>query len=446
MILLKNLYNKVLLKSVNRLSQVNIISLYIIFFILILISSVFFYNSFILLYPEIIDDKLDIIYKNIPFEYGQIVENLIVNKQYSSIIEVKTGDVEFHLNRLPIVPFIFFLTSLFSSKLYFLIISKNVIFFSILFFVLLHFSKQKNYDFLSFLILNLIFYYNFYNLKIIYNFVYADYITGVLLPILFIISISNFKFKYFYIGSIISILYLSKANMFLLCIILSFYFLIFEKKKVPIFFTLIAIVGWGFFGYVKTNKFPIGPSVLSTNSHALSISFNKDFHKFYPLISVDYINGCDLTVNNKIKLCKNVPDKINNEWEYYDFYKNQNKEYFKKNKDIIFKDMILKIRTIFFNFYEDGQSYEMNKLPEKNFDIFIFTNKLVLIISIIAAFKYIIKKKLNISNIKAEIIFFIILFSSLPPYLLGWALNRHLVYLFLISHIYLFVKFKFKQN
>ena len=146
----------------------------------------------------------------------------------------------------------------------------------------MHFSKQKNYDFLSFLILNLIFYYNFYNLKIIYNFVYADYITGVLLPILFIISISNFKFKYFYIGSVISILYLSKANMFLLCIILSFYFLIFEKKKVPIFFTLIAIVGWGFFGYVKTNKFPIGPSVLSTNSHALSISFNKDFHNFTP--------------------------------------------------------------------------------------------------------------------------------------------------------------------
>ena len=446
MILLKNLYNKVLLKSVNRLSQVNIISLYIIFLISILISSFFFYNSFIFLYPEIIDDKLDIIYKNIPFEYGQVVENLIVNKQYSSIIEAPTGDVEFHLNRLPIVPFIFFLTSLFSSKLYFLIILKNVIFFSILFFVLLHFSKQKNYDFLSFLILNLIFYYNFYNLKIIYNFVYADYITGVLLPILFIISISNFKFKYFYIGSVISILYLSKANMFLLCIILSFYFLIFEKKKVPIFFTLIAIVGWGFFGYVKTNKFPIGPSVLSTNSHALSISFNKDFHKFYPLISVDYINGCDLAVKNKIKFCKNAPDKINNEWEFYDFYKKQNKEYFKKNKDIIFKDMILKIKTIFFNFYEDGQSYEMNKLPEKNFDIFIFINKLVLIISIIAAFINIIKKKLNISNIKTEIFFFIILFSSLPPYLLGWALNRHLVYLFLISHIYLFVKLKFKQN
>ena len=150
MILLKNLYNKVLLKSVNRLSQVNIISLYIIFLISILISSFFFYNSFIFLYPEIIDDKLDIIYKNIPFEYGQVVENLIVNKQYSSIIEAPTGDVEFHLNRLPIVPFIFFLTSLFSSKLYFLIILKNVIFYSILFFVLLHFSKQKNYDFLSF--------------------------------------------------------------------------------------------------------------------------------------------------------------------------------------------------------------------------------------------------------------------------------------------------------
>ncbi len=446
MILLKNLCNKLLLKSINKLSQVNIISLYVIFLILIFISSIFFYNNFILLYPEIIDDELNIIYKNIPFEYGKVVENLIVNKKYSSIIDLQTGEVEFYLNRLPIVPFIYFLTNFFSSKLYFLIISKNIIFFSILFFVLLHFSKQNNYNFLTFLILNLIFYYNFYNLKIIYNFVYADYIIGVFLPILFIISISNFKFKYFYIGTIVLILYLSKANMFLLCIILSFYFLIFEKKKLPIFFTLIAIVGWGFFGYVKTDKFPVGPTILSTNSQALSISFNKDFHKFYPLISVDYIKNCDLAVRKKLKFCKRIPDKINNEWEYYDFYKNQNKEYFKQNKNLILKDMILKIKTIFFNFYEDGQIYEIDKSPEKNFDIFIFINKLVLITSIIVAFNYMKKKKLNISNIKTEIIFFIILFSSLPPYLLGWALNRHLVYLFLISHIYLFLRLKFKKN
>ena len=232
--------------------------------------------------------------------------------------------------------------------------------------------------------------------------------------------------------------------MFPICFVISLYFFFIEKKKIPIIFTLIAIISWGSFGYIKTNKFPLGPSILSTSSHGLSLSFNIDFHKFYPLISVDYIESCDLTNINKINLCKNIPKEINNEWDFYNFYKLQNKVYLAENKIILFKNIILKIKTIFFNFYEDGQIYEKNKLPEKNFDIFIFVNKIILCISIITALRSILKKRSHISSLKIEIIFFIILFSSFPSYLIGWALNRHLVYLFLISHIYLFLKIKLK--
>ncbi len=446
MILLKNLIEKTLLKNINKFSHINIFCIYLFFLAFIITISIIFYKNFIVLYPEIVDAKSNIIYKNIPFEYGKLIENLIINKKYSSTINVLDSDVVFYLNRMPIVPFIFFITSLISSKLYFLIIAKNTIFFSILFFIFLHFSKQKNFKLFSFLILNLIFFYNFYNLKIIFNFVYADFITALFLPLVFVISISNFKFKYFYNGLIILILYLSKANMFPVCIALGLYFFLFEKKISPIIFVLIAIVGWGSFGYIKTNKFPFGSSVLSTSSHALSLSFNKDFRKYYPLTSVDYIESCDLTNTNKIKLCKNIPNKIYNEWDYYDFYLKQNKEYLRDNKKIILIDIILKIKTIFFNFYEDGGIYEKNKYPKKNFDFFIFLNKIILLTALFIAIKSLFINSFILENIKIEIIFFIILFASLPSYLLGWALNRHLVYLFLISHIYLFLKLKFKQN
>ena len=441
MILLKNLYKKVFLKNINEFTQLNIICFYAVYISLIFITSIVFYKYFIILYPQIIDNNLNIVYESIPFAYGELIENLIVNKKYSSSI----FNTEFYLNRLPVVPFIFFMASFFSSKLYFLIISKNILFFSILFFTILKFSRERNYKLFPFLILNLIFLYNFYNLKIIYNFVYADFIVAIFLPLLFIISISNFKFKYFYIGLIIFILYLSKANMFPICLTLSLYFLFFEKKKIPLIFMLISILSWGLFGYIKTNKFPFGATVLSTNSHALSLSFNKNFHKVYPLISVDVLDKCHL-FQNRTTICKNLPNKIDNEWEYYNFYKEQNQKYFEQNKKRLLKDVILKIKTIFFNFYEDGQIYKINEPPEKNFDIFIFINKLIVLLAIIIALKSTINNSFKISNIKIEIIFFIILFSSLPPFLLGWAVNRHLVFLFLLSHIYLFLKFKLERK
>ena len=286
----------------------------------------------------------------------------------------------------------------------------------------------------------LIFFYNPYNLKIITNFVYADFITSTMIPILFLISVSNFKYKDYCLGLLIFTLYLSKTSMMFICIFISIYFLLVEKKKIPIFFLLIAIISWGTFGYVKTNKFPFAQSMLSTNSHALAISLNENFNKFYPLISVDYIPHCNLRANEK-ENCTFIPEKIENEWDYYNFYKKINSEYIKKNQNIFFNNLILKLKTIFFNFYEDGQVYKKNQQPEKKFQYSVFLNKLIFILAIIVALRSIIKNFKILKN-KLEILFLTILISSLPAYLVGWALNRHLVYLFLISHIYLFLKFK----
>ena len=443
MILLKNFFLNILNKKVNNLNKFSISSLYIIFIILIISISTAFYLQFILLYPDIIDLRGNIIYKNIPFEYGSVIENLISKDKYFAEIGIMGNSIEFYLSRMPVLPYLFLLAKLFSSNLYFFIVSKNVIFGSIIFFTILNFSKEKSFNCLSFLIIILIFFYNPFNLKIITNFVYADFITSILIPVLFIICLSNFKLKDYYIGLIIFILYLSKTSMFFICIFISIYFLLFESKKIPFYFLLMAIILWGTFGFIKTNKFPFGPSMLSTNSHALSISFNENFHKFYPLISVDYIPHCNIRGNLNKYNCNKIPKKIENEWDYYNFYKIKNSQYIKENLDIFLKDLILKIKTIFFNFYEDGQIYSGDNQPKKNFLISIFVNKVILIIAVIVLIRSFFNK-FQVEKNKKEILFFIIIISSMPAYLIGWALSRHLVYIFLVSKIYLFLKFKSK--
>ncbi len=443
MIFQKKLIYNTLNKNINKLNKNNIFFLYIIYLILIIAISIIFYSQFILLYPDILGIDGNINYKNIPFEYGPLTENLINKQKYFDQINIMGEPVDFYLSRMPVLPYLFLFSSFFSSKLFFLILFKNVIFFSIIFFTILNFTYYKKYNLFSFLIIILIFFYNPFNLKIITNFVYADFITSTLIPILFLIGISNFKYKDYYVGLLIFILYLSKTSMMFICIFISIYFLFVEKKKIPTYFLLIAIISWGTFGYLKTNKFPFAQSMLSTNSHALALSLNKNFHKFYPLFSVDYIPHCNLRGKNKMENCENIPKIIENEWDYYNFYKINNSKYIKGNLNIFFKDIFLKLKTILFNFYEDGQIFTKNQQPEKKFQFSIFLNKIILIISIIIAIRSI-TTNFKISKNKNEILFLIILISSMPTYLIGWALNRHLVYLFFVSQIYLILKLKLK--
>ena len=206
------------------------------------------------------------------------------------------------------------------------------------------------------------------------------------------------------------------------------------------------MISWGTFGFIKTGKFPIGPSLLSTNTHAMAISFNKDFREFYPLTSVDYIklfnvgHCADQKTNDP--RCDSII--INNEWDYYNYYKNLNLQYLALNKKILFEDAILKVNTIFFNIYEDGQVYKKEERPEKKIIYSLIINKILLLISLLVAV-YFFLKNLKSGNYKLELYFLLIFCLSMPPYIIGWVLSRHLVALFFISQIYLFLKFKSKK-
>lgn len=256
MILQKNFIFNILNKNINKFNEFNILFFYILYLILIIILSTIFYSKFILLYPEIIDINGNINYKNLPFEYGVLTENLINNQKYFDKIIVMGETVNFYLSRLPVLPYLYYVSSFFSPKLFFLIIFKNIIFFSIIFFTTLNFTKYKNYNFFSFLTIILIFFYNPFNLKIITNFVYADFIISILIPILFLICISNFKYKDYYVGLIIFTLYLSKTSMMFVCIFITIYFLLIEKKKNSYLLSLDRNYFMGYIWLFKNKQIP----------------------------------------------------------------------------------------------------------------------------------------------------------------------------------------------
>ena len=119
--------------------KINLVYLYTLFLLFVLLLSFLFYEKFIIIYPGLIDINGDLIYKNLPFEYGKLIENIIKNNEYFS----KISNINFYLTRLPVFPFIIYLINLFSSKLLNIIIIKNIIFFFYNFFNMFFLCKRK---------------------------------------------------------------------------------------------------------------------------------------------------------------------------------------------------------------------------------------------------------------------------------------------------------------
>ena len=115
-----------------------------------------------------------------------------------------------------------------------------------------------------------------------------------------------------------------------------------------------------------------------------------------------------------------------------------------ENIDQIFLDSLLKIKFILFNVRKDAvfpnkagivdnpimYSHVMNRL-------FFIISLLVLVHSLIKAFKFKDFKKI-------DIYFFLIIVGSIFPHIIAWATSKHLVGIFIISYIYLYFKIKNK--
>ena len=115
------------IKKILDLLQIK--QIYLIFLFFSLIISIFYSYHLTIRFPNLIDDNYNLVVKNIPFAYGDLIHNLIYNNEYSTDI----WGFKMYLSRLPILPFLIYILYQISANIYFIVIMKNLFFFSIFF-------------------------------------------------------------------------------------------------------------------------------------------------------------------------------------------------------------------------------------------------------------------------------------------------------------------------
>ena len=74
-------YKKTDQKKILDLLQIK--QIYLIFLFFSLIISIFYSYHLTIRFPNLIDDNYNLVVKNIPFAYGDLIHNLIYNNEYS---------------------------------------------------------------------------------------------------------------------------------------------------------------------------------------------------------------------------------------------------------------------------------------------------------------------------------------------------------------------------
>jgi hypothetical protein len=418
--------------EVDNISEKKILITYIVYALIIILCSIV-YGYFLNIKFKIYDENYNIIFKNISFLNGEVINNLHSKGEYYVYI----GKVKFVLAKTPAIPLLIFFISLISKNFYFIIIFKNIIIFTIYFYFILKIISKINKSFFFLLALLIVPIFIPYNFSVSLNFFYEDSLIAIFLPLLFLATICDYKYKYQVVGAIIFLLYFVKTSMMLTVIIIPILIVFLEKKITKFFPTicaLAAILTWGLYGLSKTGRFPVFNASSSINSYVLTSVMNINFHKYYPNKSTDLVPG-----TNKL------PEKIKNEWDFYDFYKQSNNNYLDTNFDRYVKDIMIKLKFIFFGINRDGALPDNNGNFDNSIRFSSIISKALLNLSILISLFFIIKnlKKLNI--VKTEIYFLSFIILSLLPHILVWATSKHLVAISNISLIYLILKF-FKKN
>jgi len=418
--------------QVDKINLKKILITYLFYALIIILCSIV-YGYFLNIKFKIYDENYNIIFDNISFSNGELIKNLYFKGEYY----VHIDKIKFVLAKTPAIPLLIYFISLISKNFFFIIIFKNLLIFTVYFYFILKITAKINKSFFFLLTLLMVPIFIPYNFSVSLNFFYEDSLIAIFLPLIFLATISNYKYKYEFIGAIIFILYFVKTSMLLIAIIIPILIIFLEKKItrfIPIICALAALLTWGLYGLNKTGRFPVFNSSSSVNSYVLSSVMNINFHKYYPNKSTDLIPA-----TNKL------PQKIINEWEFYDFYKQVNNTYINQNFDRYVKDIMIKLKFIFFGINRDGAFPDNNGNFDNNIRFSSIISKALLNLSILISLFFIIKnlKKLNI--VKTEIYFISFIILSLLPHILVWATSKHLVSISNLSLIYLLFKF-FKKN
>jgi hypothetical protein len=400
--------------------------------VIIIASIIYGYN--LNLNNVIYDENYNIIFKNISFSNGELIHNLFYKNQYYT----EYNNIIFFLQKTPAIPFLIFFLSLLSKNFFFIICIKNLIIFSLYFLLSYKITATTQKSFLFFILISITPIIIPYNFSVSLNFVYEDSLIAILLPILFLLLITNYDRKYLLIGLILFFLYFVKTSLAFIIIFLPILIIFLEKnttgKFIPIIIAISAFLIWGFYGLYKSSRFPFLSSSSSFNSYVMSYALNSNFHKYYPNKSTDLIPST-----------YKLPNNLNTEWEFYDFYKKKNNEYLKKNMNRYLKDVFIKLKFIFFGINRDGSLPDKNGKFNNDIRISQILSKICLNLSIFLTLFNFINNKKNFINQKKEIYFLFIIALNLFPHLLVWATSKHLVGVINITIIYL-IYFLFEKK
>lgn len=429
-------------KCLNDISVKNILIIYLFFASFISILSIIYCQLTINKF-NLVDENFEIIFKSLQFDYGELTHNMFYNYTFS---QTKNG-ILFYLYKSPLLAFVLVILSQISKNIFFIFIMKNLLTYSLFFFVTYKSLKSLQKNLLIFILVLLIQFINPYTVHNGLNIFYEDNLIALFLPSLFLLILSNWNTKFFLSSILIFLLYLTKTSMFYLVLLFPFLVLAIEENKVsrkviPFYGLILAILVWGSFGYLKTERFPFANYQLSGNSFALStVILNKNFLNYYPYKSVD-----EIPKNQSIR------ENFKDEWEFYDYYKSVNDNFLEENFSYYLSTIPVKLKFIFFNVYKDSSFANEDGIYENKFMFSYLINKfffnlaiIILAVTFVKNFKSIFSYK-KIIYFKLEIYYLFFLAFTLMPHVAAWATSKHLVPIQLISMIYIIIKFSEKLN
>lgn len=202
--------NKFWKKNINEINFIEKNLIFFSFTLFTILSSIVFCFYFIHQFPEYFyNNSQDIIIERIPFGYGNLLNNIFENNKYvnSETFEfyengnfVELINIEFALKKLPFYTFFLFILLSISKNIFFLIITKNLIFFNIFYFTSYFSFKSLDLKTSKFIILLIFFIFIPYNFKTFSEISFADSVSSILFSCLFLLSISKMKFKFLYLG------------------------------------------------------------------------------------------------------------------------------------------------------------------------------------------------------------------------------------------------------
>ena len=427
----------------------NTVIIFIYFLIVLTIDNIIFYNIYLVKRPDLISLNGTFLLSKISNGFGEIIDRLLKGE---TPYLLWTGEIKLYTARNLLLPYyLILLDKIALNNFLAILLIKNISFGIILFSIIKNFNKNYNNLFLIFALF--LIYYLPFNNQISFGIENEEGLLNYLIIILFLILISEFKKKSIFLSLALSSIFFLKGSMFFLTFFISIIYFFIEKKDklryLPFLIVTISNIIWGAYTYNVAGYFAFGTKGSSMSASNLYMISTKKFNISYPDVVPDvYL----YRVKEKI-----IKDDIKNDKEFTNNLIKSSIKFIKDDPINFLYGVTKRIYVLMFNPFKDAQWPNNYKLFEGNFDpnihqsknpirISNIINKLIFNISLLVVFYQLFIPTNKKNSKKIDYYYISILILYLFPYIVAWIYDRHSSGIYIISHLYLFLKFLEKKN